>query len=535
MSGPLPALFTADCRSYASYSPPAGTQPADLQRRLNGAWRTRLESPGDVVRCYLDTFDWRIYRSGSLLVAKQSARVLGLIWEDRRHAKPLASCRVETLPRWPEDVPAGVLRDRLSPVVEMRALLPMARVRSRSWVLRVLNEDDKTVARLLLEQSECLTEGKQIIAALTPRLTLIPVKGYNKSAKRLAHFLEQDLALPLAADNRLEEALALQGRQPCDYSSKLDVQLNPEMAADTALRHVLRHLLGTLEANIAGSRDDLDSEFLHDLRVATRRTRSALSQVKDVLPPQVVTDFKQRFGWLGQVTGPTRDLDVFLLDFPRYRQSLPAELQADLDPLLPYLREHQREAQQTLRRQLASPYFHRLLKDWHEFLAQPPAGPDAGPKARVPIREVAGARLWRMYRRVLREGRAITDDSPAEDLHELRKSCKKLRYLLEFFASLYPKAKIKPLIKQLKRLLDNLGDFQDLHIQAERLRVFGEDLQRERGDRLPVVLAIGTLIGDLLRRQMQARAAFASLFAAFDDASQYKICRAMFKRGEAPR
>ena len=41
---------------------------------------------------------------------------------------------------------------------------------------------------------------------------------------------------------------------------------------------------------------------------------------------------------------------------------------------------------------------------------------------------------------MLRDGGAITPASPPESLHELRKRCKELRYLLEFFGSLYDPA-----------------------------------------------------------------------------------------------
>ena len=43
-----------------------------------------------------------------------------------------------------------------------------------------------------------------------------------------------------------------------------------------------------------------------------------------------------------------------------------------------------------------------------------------------------------MYKKVLKAGRAVTADGPAEEMHELRKDCKKLRYLIEFVRSLYP-------------------------------------------------------------------------------------------------
>ena len=71
---------------------------------------------------------------------------------------------------------------------------------------------------------------------------------------------------------------------------------------------------------------------------------------------------------------------------------------------------------------------------------------------------------------MVKMGRAIDDDSPAEDLHELRKVGKELRYLLEFFASLYPADVVKPFVKTLKGLQDQLGRFQDREVQANALR-----------------------------------------------------------------
>ena len=55
---------------------------------------------------------------------------------------------------------------------------------------------------------------------------------------------------------------------------------------------------------------------------------------------------------------------------------------------------------------------------------------------------------------MVRDGGRIDDGSPAEDLHELRKRGKELRYLLELFGSPFPKAVVKPLVSTLKDLQD---------------------------------------------------------------------------------
>ncbi len=115
----------------------------------------------------------------------------------------------------------------------------------------------------------------------------------------------------------------------------------------------------------------------------------------------------------------------------------------------------------------------------------------------------------------MKEGSAITPLSPADDLHELRKSCKKLRYLLEFFQSLYPRKQIRPLIKAQKVLLDNLGDFQDLEVQANKLRDYAHQMIKEEEVPADTLLAMGMLVDSLIKRQQEAREEFSTRFNAF--------------------
>jgi CHAD domain-containing protein len=297
-------------------------------------------------------------------------------------------------------------------------------------------------------------------------------------------------------------------------STKLGLPLHPAMPAGEAVRRILQGLLKAMAANEEGTIAARDPEFLHDFRVAVRRTRSALSQLKAVLPLPALKRFRPEFAWLGEVTGPTRDLDVFLLRFAAYRQSLPAEFHDALEPFGRFLDDHQRTEQRRLVENLASPRYLLLKKDWAEFLAGRSLQ-DSPPDAGLPVSEVARRRIRKALRRALREGEAIGDDSPAEDLHELRKTCKKLRYLLEFFQSLYPPPKIAKLIQALKTLQDNLGDFQDLQVQSKALQTFADQMAAEREVPPRALLALGMLIEGLQHRQRQARDEFTGRFAAF--------------------
>lgn len=315
-------------------------------------------------------------------------------------------------------------------------------------------------------------------------------------------------------------------------SAKPDLQLRPTMAAGEAVRRILQGLLEAMEANEAGTCAARDPEFLHDFRVAIRRTRTALGQIKGVLPAPVLERFRPEFAWLGEITGPTRDLDVFLLRFEGYRERLPEEFRDALEPLGRFLEAHQRTEQSRLAEALASPRYRQFKKDWSAFLAAPGIQ-GSPPDAELPVAEVAGKRIRKVLRRAIRAGEAIGVDSPAEDLHELRKTCKKLRYLLEFFQSLYPPQKIARLIRALKTLQDNLGDFQDLQVQSEALQKFADQVAAEGEVPPRSLLAMGMLIEGLQHRQRQARAEFAGWLAEFSRKKNLRLFDEIFS-GSVP-
>jgi CHAD domain-containing protein len=253
-----------------------------------------------------------------------------------------------------------------------------------------------------------------------------------------------------------------------------------------------------------------------------------LTQIKYVFSTEVVEEFKERFAWVGQVTGPVRDLDVYLLDFKGYQESLPEPLRPHLGPLRAFLLAHYDEEQQALAAHLDSRRFRDLLRDWRAFLEAPVPERSVVPNAMMSTKAVADARIWRMYKRVRRDGRAILPSSPPEDLHELRKSCKKLRYLIEFFASLYPAGEVRRLVKLLKALLDNLGKFQDLAVQAQHLRDIAQRMRNEGRGETDTLLTMGILVGDLLNRQHAARQEFAGTFARFDSRDRHARFKHLF-------
>ncbi|HYI20046.1 MAG TPA: CHAD domain-containing protein, partial [Solirubrobacteraceae bacterium] len=430
------------------------------------------------------------------------------------------------------DIPAGPVRRRLAGVLEERALLPLARVNVSQQALAVCNDDAKTVVRLTVEQLAVVADrGRRI--PLTPRLRLTPVRGYDAAFEQAERAIRQALAPDPADRPVVDDAVAAVGGHPGGVSSKPRVALEEGLPAGRAAGLVLLRLADIAEANLPGTLEDLDTEFLHDLRVSIRRARSVLRELKDVFEPGALARVRAELRWAQAVTGPVRDLDVQLLEWDELAALVPADRADGLAPLRGLLDDRRRRELGALRRGLRSKRFSAGLAAWRALAEASQQPGDAGQLAAVPVEAVTGARIRHVYRRMVRDGRAIGADSPDEALHDLRKRGKELRYLLEFFGGLYPAAVVKPMVAALKDLQDVLGRFQDRTVQAETLRDHGEELATLPGGP-GALIALGSLIDALEADQRAARAAFEDRFAAFASKRERAQVKATFPKAATP-
>ena len=143
------------------------------------------------------------------------------------------------------------------------------------------------------------------------------------------------------------------------------------MRSDEATKVILRFLLHVMRINEVNIEKDLDTEFLHDFRVAIRRTRSALGQIQYVFPTGTTDRFKKDFAFVGKLSNELRDLDVYLLNENTYKAMLPPALRDDIDPLFEYLRQKRSKALQKVLSGLKSKKYAKILQDWEAFLNQP--------------------------------------------------------------------------------------------------------------------------------------------------------------------
>jgi CHAD domain-containing protein len=228
-----------------------------------------------------------------------------------------------------------------------------------------------------------------------------------------------------------------------------------------------------------------------------------------------------------------RDLDVYLLSEEKYRSALPDEMREDIGPLFSYFRERRVTALNKVIKGLKSKTYADVTRDWEKFLQQQPRSKKKEvPNAAVPVIDIARRRIYKRYRRVIHDGTYILDHTRDELLHDLRLECKKLRYLMEFFACLFPRKKMARLIKQLKRLQDNLGEFTDLSVQQEYLMHIAEELPIEQRQARRALVATGYLVETMARKQQLVKNEFANTFTKFASSKNEKLFRELFAKGE---
>ena len=486
--------------------------------REAGAPRTRR-------RTWLDTFDWRLYRAGLMLEFDQARRG-GRLLLSKADGTPQAE---QPVTGWPPrrpalDLPPGPVRDRIMVLISPRALLPIVRAVSTVSVARLLNADGKTVARLVADHITVTAVAPGPAgptaaggtAELPLRLAVTEVRGYPGQARRASALLAGVPGVSHASPSVFTAALTALGRHPACYTSGVDAEITASMPASVAVARLLLRLLDTLEQNVDGVLRDIDTEFLHDLRVAVRRTRSAIKLLGGVLPADLARHYGAEFKWLGDLTTPTRDLDVHLLGFGPMTAQLVAASPADLEPFRAFLVRRRARESRRLAAALRGPRFRAITDDWRKALLEIRDAGAPGKRRRPPsAAELALSTTGRAFRRIVAHGAAITADSPPESLHDLRKRAKELRYLLEFFAPLHDPFAYRKVVGELKSLQDCLGDFQDSQVQREEIHALADAMLAERAAPAAALLAMGEIAAKLTLSQAEARVDFARRFARF--------------------
>jgi CHAD domain-containing protein len=260
-----------------------------------------------------------------------------------------------------------------------------------------------------------------------------------------------------------------------DVRPHLVVGKTPGVLADDhvaeAGRKVLRFHLAKMIAKEAGTRDGIDPEDLHGMRVATRRQRAAWRVFGEAFRPDRTKKQRGRLREVASRLGAVRDLDVLIEAADAYRADLPVAEKRALEPLIAAWRLHRDDARVLLMRELDSDGYRRWLDDYAEFVRhEGVAARPVIPTEPHRIRDTAASRIQAAYEHV-RSYEPVLRWADVDTLHELRIHGKWLRYSLEFVReALGPEA--DGLIARVTALQDHLGLMKDADVAAHLARSF---------------------------------------------------------------
>jgi len=248
--------------------------------------------------------------------------------------------------------------------------------------------------------------------------------------------------------------------------------LEPDMDCATAARRIVEHGVNLVLANLAGSAAGDDLEFVHQSRVALRRTRSALRlfEVARGAGDPVARNLR----WMAQRYGQLRDWDVMVTQWlPALARAIELAEHDDWARLMQRAERQRAQRRRRLSEALSSPRFARAalcLLQWAQSAPAPGAS----------LQALAPAALGRGHRRLLAAGRGLPD-LPAPDMHRLRILAKRQRYALELLSPMVGRSAPARTLKQLSRLQQTLGEANDFQVLREvipSLTSSGEILER---------------------------------------------------------
>lgn len=484
-----------------------------------GALRLHWDPAAEPVEfALLDCFDQPLCKSGRLLIEAGGQLIL---------LTAAGACCDQPAARagnFAADLAPGPVCAALDDLPPLRSLLALGRGRMHSCRVALLDDEDKTQARAVLRRLEPEGGGACVTLVELQRL-----RGYDAAYDQLARRIK-------GAAPRSESAGLCRLLFPgCGgYDPKPAIPIAPDDPAWHAANAIIAAHIAVARQNEAGILADLDTEFLHDYRVALRKVRSVLSLFRGVYAAPLTEELKAAFVALMEPTGRMRDLDVYLLERRFYFDLLPEGLHAGLRAMFELFAQERAAALAALSRRLRSAGYAAEIGRLEEMFDDPDVL-SPGPEADRPALDYARGLIWKRYRKVCKIAAEIDDATPDHEIHALRIGCKKLRYLIEFFAPLFPDKDIRKLIKPLKRLQDNLGRFNDYSVQQASLRAF-QDSHRaaDRATDLAIAQSVGALIAVLHRRQLEERAQVVENFAQFDSDRPRALFRALFhEEGEA--
>ncbi|HEY0182610.1 MAG TPA: CHAD domain-containing protein [Rhodopila sp.] len=370
------------------------------------------------------------------------------------------------------------------------------------------------------DQTVVLTVAKGVLRAVTAEhpIARIWLSGEEQAVRAAVLLIGEagPVAVPLAS--MAAEAIAVATGSPVPPRHLGAPTLPPgPLSVSDALMHIVGHLIDVILAHAPNAvlPGGEGPEAVHQMRVAVRRARSALSIFRTVLPDGALDAANAGLKELGARLGPVRDWDVFADETaPVIQQALPNDER--LERLITAASRRRRECQKALAAWLGSSAFRMLgielawfaaARFWHvipEAAAEETTGQPASPPS---LAEFSAQVLQHRWKRLVSSGKGIEGlDIPS--LHNVRLRAKRARYAAEMFATLHRGKASERFIRRLSVLQQHLGVLNDGAVATHLLAELGGPAGRH-------AYATGIVVGFLAARASRIRPRIERAFERF--------------------
>jgi len=439
----------------------------------------------DGVRHYLDTPHRTLLHQGLVLECDRDPATTRLALR-RSQRLQLGAAWSDDIPRSAVDILDADARQLVFDAIRSERLIAIGERPARVAWLEIHDRKARPVARVVVQQ---FNDGLHTLPPIALRIYALP--GRRSAARDAAEQLRTELPL-----DETGTPMDLHGIDLASANLPAAVHSHVPAITDTdetgvALRKILTanfHMITRCEPGIEA---DLDTEFLHDFRIALRRIRSLFDAFRQLFDARTAGLLKADLKWLNEISGGRRDLDVFLHQFPELQRTTPRRYAGALEQLRDFIVTEREHAQNRLMQEIADERYGVFMADWRSLLEHARL---SGEGYDEPVTPAAAASIWKTYRRIRKQIRAPRTSVSIDALHALRKDCKKLRYQIESFRVLFPRRRLARAVAELKQLQDILGAVCDLSVQQTFLIARREQMLERLTDATPMAQLLETLL-----------------------------------------
>ncbi len=481
-----------------------------------------------LIDTYVDTTDWRLNRAGFTLrlrgggrsaeaTLKSMAPPTEGIRRRREVSEPLTKADLEVLME--NEGPVGG-RARL--IAGKHPLTPLFEVRTVRRSFALLLDGDEAGEIALDRTTIPVVDGGEPV-----RLKRVEVELHDPDNPALASFVEElrdACGLRQATLSKFEAGLMALGRPTPRGTDLGPTNVEDSMTVGQVAFAVLRGQLHIFLAKEGGTRLGEDPEELHDIRVAARRLRAAMSLFAESLPARAA-GLRDELKWIGRALGAVRDLDVQIQTIREWRAGADGQDRDSLEDVEALLAGRREGARRQLLEALDSPRYERLVGVLTGMLKRGPL--QRSIPGQIPVLAAAPDLIQGPYKKLRKAGKRIDKGWDPAVYHRARIRSKRFRYALEFLSPVYGRPAAR-LAKRVEALQDLLGLHQDAQVAMGRLRELALDPSSPLSP--GSVFAMGRIAERYARQADRARRRFPKLYARVKGKPWREFARLMEQR-----